>query len=152
MAGGSGSFLGGGVSGVRWQAHGSGQGHLVLKDAGKAITLEKNEAITLKFMWTNEDGRELMSAVNAKHDGTFVVQGPQNKGLPPGDYKISVKWNIRTVNEEPGIDTEKIVFKDEDRLEGVFDKDKTPLKITIDRGGVEELVIDVGSTPSVTKK
>ncbi len=122
---------------------------------GKAINLKKDESLSLKFMWTSTDGREMIASANAKSDGTFVVQGPLKKGLPPGDYKITVKWTVRTKDEEAEL--QKEVFKetpklDEQQTEQLGDKSKTPLTVTIDSTPVNELVIDIGPSPSVTKK
>ena len=149
MVGRSAEFLYGELSGVCGKTVVPLKGTVVMN--GKPIKLEKNEGMVLKFLWTAPDGRPCMASATVQPDGAFTVQGPQNKGLPPADYKIAVSWNVRTIDAHAA-DLPKEVYKKEDKEMDKSSPKDTPLQFTVELGGIEELVIDVGDTPSVTKK
>jgi hypothetical protein len=111
----------------------------------KPITLQKNETLQLYFMWTNAEGRKCLASTTAKADATFDVPGPQNQGLPPGEYKVALVLHTVKPNEE-----DPTLLERRDRLEGEFSQEKTPLKFSVQQG-IEAVTIDVGKKTVTVK-
>jgi len=69
-------------------------------------------------------------ATIVKSDGTFTVAGPAGKGIPPGKYRVEVKW------QDP-------FPMGKDKLEGKFGKDNSP--VVVDVPSPVEIDINVAS-------
>jgi hypothetical protein len=112
---------------------GSGKLHprgRVLKD-GAPFLPEKGADLVIFFVPVVGEGQkhpgDVYAARSNEADGTFQVTGKDEKGLPPGRYKITIEH----------------MSKKRDLLAGAFSEDKTPFVRDIDaRTG--EIVLDVG--------
>jgi hypothetical protein len=66
--------------------------------SGRAVEDGKPYVATaegVELIFSRTDGETSMKvAVSIKKDGTFVVYGPNNEGLPPGKYKIGQHSDI----------------------------------------------------------
>ena len=101
----------------------------VLLKKGQHISLTEEEQITITLLAT--DPKAEITQADADYDpadGTFKVHGPVRDGIPPGEYRIVLRW---TASDE------------EDRFQGVFSEENTPLSYTVVAGKAQEIVIDV---------
>ncbi|MFO0925588.1 MAG: hypothetical protein U0736_00925 [Gemmataceae bacterium] len=73
-------------------------------------------------------GEPYGASVNAG-EGTFTVPGPKGKGIPPGQYKVSVHVGA---------------FGAPDALKGAFIPEKTPLTVDIPDKPAVNVTVDVG--------
>jgi hypothetical protein len=85
------------------------------------------EMVALTF--TRDDGKLNISA-SVKKDGTFIVSGPNNDGLPPGKYKVGYYSDVEG-------DRSKKKVKD-------LKPEKSSLELDLQAGDQAEVVIDMG--------
>lgn len=102
------------------------QGRLI-KD-GQPVTLKEEEEISITFL--PKDQGPAAGADFDKDSGTFKVAGPNRKGLPPGDYKVSV--------------TKTVYPEGKDLFAGEFSESKT-MPFTIGPEGIQKIVIDLSA-------
>jgi len=121
---------GGGVSGSKVQ------GKLLMN--GQPYQVGQGEEFTMAFVGnTGEGGAKLSCGVALNPDGTFAVNGPTNKGVPPGKYQITVVNMPSPYSLKPGA-TQTDKFKDK-----YSSPDKTPLSVEI-TSATKEVVVDLG--------
>jgi len=56
---------------------------------GQPLTVGEKGVIGLAFFSTTDDPPKMYNATT-KPDGTFTIVGPENKGIPPGKYKVQL--------------------------------------------------------------
>jgi hypothetical protein len=110
-----------GITGCARVAHVSGR---VIED-GKAFT-PTQEMIALVFARVEPPMRV---SVSVQKDGTFVVYGPNNEGLPPGKYKVGYYSEV-----EGNKATKRI--KD-------LPADKSSLELDLAAGNSVEITVDL---------
>lgn len=100
---------------------------------GQPITVSEKGMFLMSF--APADNPSKTYAVSTNKDGTFVVNGPDNNGAPPGKYKVSVQLKdpYRSEKGEEG----------PDKFGGKFTIDKTTLEAEITNAATE-IVVDVG--------
>jgi hypothetical protein len=112
---------------------GSGKVLATGKVVEKGVPLKVSDKgfLTVKFLSIDPaaGGAVYPTKVN-KEDGTFVIIGPDDRGIPPGKYKVA----IQLVDNYP---------KGKDRFQGKFSDANTKLEKEVT--GKEEIIIDVGS-------
>jgi hypothetical protein len=116
---------------------GSVQVRGTLQRDGKPYQFAKNEQVQITFSGSGPDGKT--AGVRVNDDGTFILTGPVNRGLPPGTYKITLSAEIYGPKN------------DGDRFRGAFSDEKSPLSYAVTADAVQEIVVDVGKK-TVTKK
>jgi hypothetical protein len=79
-----------------------------------------------------DEGQESQGPYGAivKSDGTFSVPGPSGRGIPPGKYRVEIRW------QDP-------FPMGNDKLEGKFGKQNSPVVVDIPSG--DDLDINVAS-------
>lgn len=108
-------------------------------DGGQPIVIgtyeEGASCLEVDFQPLDEAGNSLSDptrpaqATYCKEDGSFVLEGYDGTGIPPGKYRVSVRRRGETPNG-PG-----------DVWNGKFDGEKSPF--VFDVTGKEEIVIDI---------
>jgi len=94
---------------------------------GQPFTVSEKGVFVLSFVPESGAAKETYNATT-KHDGTFVIVGPEGRGVPPGKYKVHLK----------AMDP----YPTKDLLNNKFgDPNTTPLSVDI---GSSTLVVDVG--------
>jgi hypothetical protein len=106
---------------------------------GKPYQFAKDEQVQITFSGVGPDGIPFSAGVRVKDDGTFILTGPANRGVPPGTYKITLSAEIYGPKN------------DGDRFRGAFSDEKSPLSYAVTAESVQEIVVDVGKK-TVTKK
>lgn len=93
---------------------------------GAPYTLSEKGVFVLSFL---AEGGSDQTSYNAttKSDGTFVIVGPENKGIPSGKYKVQL--------------TAMDPYPKTDKLGGKYAPGKSTLVVEVGKG---DLVIDVG--------
>jgi hypothetical protein len=114
----------------------------IVRINGSQLDLGEKESIIVTWHWTDKQGVPRAMMAKTKHDGTFFVPGPKGRGLPPGDYKIAVKIDML---RDPEQTPEERLQAQEERLQGDFSAEKTPLTCTIAADGEHDLVIDLAA-------
>jgi hypothetical protein len=110
-----------------------------VQENGKAIQVKEDEECSIAFHAMNADANvNLASGDFDRSTGAFRVHSPEQEGIPPGEYKISITFY-------PQEDQSK------DRFANAFSEENTPLRYTVTDIPVQEVVVDVGKK-SVTKK
>jgi hypothetical protein len=113
-------------------AAGCGGGHHKVEGqlvkGGKPFTVSEKGVIQIAFYQEGDKENAALPA-SFKPDGSFVVNGRDGKGIPPGTYRVSVV----ALDPYPS---------GPDLLGGKYTADKTTLKQEI-KGG-EKITIDVG--------
>lgn len=113
---------GGGPSGVKVQGK--------LTDAkGADVTFAATETVQLSLVSPAFSA----AAVVNKADGSFRVEGPEGRGLPPGDYTV-------TLEAKP---YGPMAGNKADRFRGKFAPGKSPLKVTVPAKGVDTVTVDI---------
>jgi len=88
---------------------------------------EKTGVFVLAFIPTSGDTSKMYNATT-KHDGTFTIVGPENKGIPPGKYKVQ----LQAMDPYPS----------KDILGGKYAQGaSSPLEVDVGKG---EVIVDVG--------
>ncbi len=95
--------------------------HGKLTNGGAPVTVSDKGVIVISF--SPEGGAGPGFGADVKPDGTFVVRGPENKGVPPGKYRIAVMQ----YDPYPGTD----------KLDGKFGPGKTSLVRDINGGALD---------------
>ena len=98
-----------------------------LLSGGKPL-LPGKDGITLVFHPAEGTGHTYPADFN-NDDGTFTINGPEGKGIPPGKYKVSI--NRMSINSSPAIE----------RMNEKFSEASTP--ITVEVKGAEPVEIDL---------
>jgi hypothetical protein len=110
-----------GAAGCSQVAHVSG----VVVEDGKPYA-PTDEMVALQFV---REGGGLKVAVSVQKDGSFVVYGPNGKGLPPGKYKVGYYSDV-----EGGKARKRI--KD-------LPADKSPLELDLAAGSSVSVTVDL---------
>jgi hypothetical protein len=80
-------------------------------------------------------------------EGNFRLKNPQKMGIVPGEYLVTVSktvWPPGMKVPGPQEMTIPLVAKMKESLPAEYTlKDKTPLKITVPRGGIKDLVLEI---------
>lgn len=105
---------------------------------GKVIKLKPDETVQISFVLDKEIGA---SAEYKAEDGTFVVKGPTDEGIPPGQYKIE----LGTTSYGGGDGTSR--FEKDDTESGK----QAPLIAEVGAEEGQHFIVDFG-TRKVTKK
>jgi hypothetical protein len=102
------------------------KGHLV-KD-GQPYIIDEKEGLRIFFVPVSapENTFDSFSALYDRDDGSFHVTGKDGKGMPPGEYRISLELRLNR----------------SDRLNGEFSSKKSPLTCKIDSSH-RDVVIDL---------
>jgi hypothetical protein len=113
-----------------------------LQKEGKSYTFADNEEVDVQLVGTDIEGKPYSTGTTvSREDGSFTLTGPTGRGIPPGNYKITLL--SRQFSSAPkGPD---------DGFHHQFSADKTPLTYTVTTEPAQEIVVDVGKK-SVTRK
>jgi hypothetical protein len=93
-----------------------------LTNGGKSVLADRKNGITIVFTPIAEPGQGATTTYPAALDtdtDTFVVQGPDGKGMPLGKYKVSL--TIITTNTTPEIN----------KINDQFSASRTPIEIDV---------------------
>ena len=95
---------------------------------GKPIVVEPGQWVRMDFFEVNPKVAGESFPADVEANGSFEVPGKEGDGVPPGKYKVVIRW---------------VTFQDRntDRLQGAFAQDKTPLVYEIE--GSKKLTIDL---------
>ena len=104
---------------------------------GKPFKILPDETIKVVFMSAEGEGK-VAGGADVKEDGTFEIIGPSGKGLPAGNYKVSLTSDIYG-----GSGTDRFAEK--------FEMTYTPFLATVAAGGPQNFELDLG-TRKVVKK
>jgi len=105
----------------------------VLKN-GQPYQIGSDESFSLLF---SQPGANFMAAAMVSPDGTFILDGPANKGVPPGKYQIKVASRPSDYAKPGTPQGDK--FKDK-----YSDAAKSPLSVEI-TSSTKEVTVDVGT-------
>jgi hypothetical protein len=87
--------------------------------------------VMVRFHCLDQDKRDLSpQGAIVKADGTFSVPGATGSGIPPGKYRVEIKW------QDP-------FPMGKDKLEGKFGKENSP--VVVDIPSREDIDINVAS-------
>jgi hypothetical protein len=103
------------------------KGHVI--KGGQPYITEEGVGVRIAFAPIETEGTKYDSYAAAYNpdDGSFFVMGKQDKGLPPGNYRVSIE----------------LMQKREDLLGGKLLGAKSPLTLVVDPSGNNDLVIDL---------
>jgi len=104
---------------------------------GKPFKILPDETIKIVFMSAEGEGK-VAGGANVKEDSTFEIIGPSGKGLPAGNYKVSLNSEIYG-----GSGTDRFAEK--------FEMTYTPFLATVAAGGPQNFELDL-DTGKVVKK
>ena len=95
------------------------------------------KGVTFQLVFTGGDGgQKIASQADVHPDGTFIVNGPSNKGLPTGKYRITATCT-NPYAEDPQ--------SRGDQFRGVYaDPATTPFTVEIAGSKPPPIIIDVG--------
>jgi hypothetical protein len=98
---------------------------------GKPYTVTDKEEVMIIFFPVDLNSEEAVAAAADlnRADGTFVVRGPTNTGIPPGKYRIAV--------------TSSWYGKDGDRFRNFYSPDNSPLVCEVTGKSGQEITIDL---------
>jgi len=96
---------------------------------GQPVTVSEKGRIILSFVSEGGSDTTVYNA-DTKNDGTFTIIGPENKGIPPGKYKVQVQA-LDPYSSSGGTD----------KFGGKYAPGKSTLVVDVGSG---ELTIDVG--------
>jgi hypothetical protein len=102
---------------------------VILKD-GEPLKVGAEDVVRVILVPMPEDGshpNQLFAAEFNRDNSTFVVKGPDGRGMPPGKYRVAVEV----------LQARKDVFK------GAFSSENSPLFCTI-QSSSDEITVDVG--------
>jgi hypothetical protein len=85
------SGCGGGDKGVKVEGR-------IVRD-GQPFAAAQGETVNLSFAGKNAKGEEAVYPAKVNADGSFVVDGPGGKGIPPGSYKL--RLNVGSEGSDP---------------------------------------------------
>jgi hypothetical protein len=92
-----------------------------LTNGGAPVTVSDKGVIVMTFAPEGMTGPGF--GADVKPDGSFEVKGPENKGVPPGKYRISV------MQYDP--------YPTTDKLDGKFGPGKSPIVRDVHGGTLE---------------
>jgi len=91
------------------------------------FTVSEKGVFVLSFL-PEGDGKGVVYNATTNKDGTFTIVGPENKGIPPGKYKVQL--------------TAMDPYPTTDLLKGKYAPGKSTM--VVDVGSSGDVVIDVG--------
>jgi hypothetical protein len=122
---------------------GCGRGSLLhtkgrIVKSGQPFLTQAGEGMRITFVPTDgsRNGRwDSYPALYHAEDGSFEVTGKDGRGLPPGDYRVSLEW-LKNRND---------LFK------GAFGQANSPIVCQVD-GDTDEVLIDIDQYPRTPAK
>lgn len=113
------------------------QGRLL--ESGQPIKFLPNEDIRISFSSEGAEGSQAVGAsgVVKPGDGSFTITGRDNKGIPPGNYRISLSSSV-----EGG--------RDDNRFEASVNRKNPPLIAEVGPEDGQSFTIDI-ATRTVAK-
>ncbi len=117
---------------------GCGGGPLMMRTEGQLLKggepfiAEEGQRIQITFVPITKDGKPPKNMFYADVDqetGTFVPDGAQKKGMPPGKYRVAVA----------------LMKKKVDLFNGKFDEQQSPFVVDVDED-TTEIIIDLDKT------
>ena len=104
---------------------------------GKPFKLLPDETIKIVFMSAEGDGK-VAGGADVKDDSSFEIIGPSGKGLPAGNYKVSLNSEIYGGSGS-------------DRFAEKFEMTHTPFLATVAADGPQNFELDLGTRKIVKK-
>jgi hypothetical protein len=114
----------GGLSGVKLK------GKLV--SDGQPYAVQAGENVSLQFVGKDSKGRPIAVPANVTENGEFTVEGNENRGLPAGEYTVTLEQQPYPPGSGPA-----------DRFGGRYAPGKSKLNVTIPASSPPPIVIDV---------
>ena len=106
----------------------------IVKD-GQTYVLQPDEKLNLAFKSTEQPEIPVYLARIDEKDGSFVVVGPNGKGIPPGNYTIRMRLALRHMD----IDSQEKLAQLNQQFAGLEEK-----QVTITDESNQKFIIDVG--------
>lgn len=101
---------------------------------GQPFTLSDKGQFVLSFISEGGTDKTTYNAT-VKTDGTFTIVGPENKGIPPGKYKVNL--TAQDPYSPPRDQSSGAKGPPNDKLEGKFAPGKSTLVVEVGSGDLE---------------